>query len=61
VSEQARITIDAEFAARARQLMRRCQRGTNNLADAHDIMASAYGTIGRLLAAHEQDHPEVGE
>ena len=33
---------------RAEQTMKRCQRGTPYLDDAHNILADCYGTIGRL-------------
>lgn len=56
-----RVEIDDQFVEAAKRLMKRCQRGVGGraaIADAHDIMSEAYGTIGRLLEAHEQAKPK---
>lgn len=55
------VTIDAEFLAKAEKTMKRCQRGVGGrwaLDDAHDIMADAYGTIGRMVIFF-REHPHL--
>lgn len=47
------LSSEDEFLAHARVVQKRCQVGTKNLDYAHDTMADAYGTIGRLIALVE--------
>lgn len=47
------LSSEEAFLAHARVVQKRCQVGTGNLAAAHDILAEAYGAIGRLILIAE--------